>query len=188
VRWEIRRANDNTVIWARDGHDAIVDGTVLDPGTYKVTFKATAYGETKSETRTVVVEALPPGATKPVPSITKPTGHKVLYTGGTPVELKVAGTAMDKEDGQLPGTRFRWLATAGTKTVVLCTGSQFKAPTGNGPAVAGAPKDCSKATVQLPVSPLAPGKPTWTIRLQVRDFSDRIGVDVVYVDVLVVIG
>lgn len=188
VRWEIRRANGNTVIWARDGHEAIVDGTVLDPGTYKVTFKATAYGETKSETRTVVVEALPPGVTKPVPTITKPTGHKVIGTGGAPVELKVAGTAVDKEDGKLSGTRFRWIATAGTKTVVLCTGSQFKAPTGNGPAIAGAPKDCSQATVQLPVSPLAPGNPTWTIKLQVRDYSNRIGEDIVYVDVEVHVG
>jgi hypothetical protein len=131
---------------------------------------------------------LPPGVTKPVPTITKPTGHKVLYTGGAPVALKVAGTALDKEDGQRAGTRFRWIATSGTKTVVLCTGSQFKAPTGNGPAIAGAPKDCSNATVQFPVSPLAPNQPTWTIKLQVRDFSYRIGEDIVYVDVVVQVG
>lgn len=101
---------------------------------------------------------------------------------------KPRGSAVDPEDGPLPGTRFQWIATAGDTTVVLCTGSAFKAPTGNGPAIAGPVKDCSKPTVSLGVSPLAPNEPTWEIKLRVRDFANDIGVGVVTVDVIVQIG
>jgi serine protease len=188
VRWEIRRANGTTVIWSRSGHDAIVEGSALEPGSYVATFEATAYGNTVEESRQFTVEALPPGHTKPNVTISKPTAGKVYNTGGAPVQVQLKGSAVDNEDGALSGTRFQWIATAGDTTVVLCQGSAFKAPAGNGPAIAPAPKDCSNVTVPLGVSPLAPNDPTWTITLRVRDFANDIGTDVVKVDVQVHVG
>lgn len=187
VRWEIRRANGSTVVWARDGHDNVVDGSALAPGSYVITFEATAHGDTVSETRSITVKALPPGPTKPVVTIVKPTAGNVYYTGGGAVQVQLKGSAVDQEDGVLSGTRFQWVAIAGDKTVILCTGSAFKAPTGNG-GLAGPPRDCSNVTVDLGVSPLAPGDPTWTIKLRVRDFANDIGWDVVNVDVVVQVG
>jgi hypothetical protein len=111
----------------------------------------------------------------------------VYYTGGGAVAVTLKGSALDQEDGVLSGTRFRWIAEAGDTTVVLCTGSAFKAPSGGG-GIAPPPKDCSNPTVQLGVSPEAPGDATWTIKLQVRDVANDIGTNVVKIDVVVQVG
>jgi hypothetical protein len=187
VRWEIRRANGTTVIWSRTGHDYVVDGSILDPGSYVVTFEATAHGETVSEARSFTVEALPPGHHKPVVTIAKPSSGKVYYTGGGAVPVKLSGSAVDQENGVLSGTRFQWVATAGDKTVILCTGSAFKPPAGGG-GIAPQPKSCADVTVNLGVAPGAPIDPTWTIKLRVRDFAGDIGEAIVAVDVIVQVG
>ena len=189
VGWEIRPANGGSAVYAKPGHDRVVDTSSLAPGDYTVKFIATAHGTAVSDSRSITIEALPPGVTKPVPTIHAPTAGTVLGTGGSPVELELSGSAIDAEDGVLPGTRFRWLAKAGDKTVVLCTGSSFKEPAGGGiGGIQGAAKDCSKVTVDLGVSPEAPGDPTWQIWLEARDFSNKPGQDVVDVDVIVQVG
>lgn len=116
MRWEIRSANGNAVVWSRDGHDNVVDGSALAPGSYVITFEATAHGDTVRDSRAITVKALPPGHTKPVVTISKPAAGKVYYTGGAAVQVQLKGSAVDQEDGVLSGTRFQWVATAGDKT------------------------------------------------------------------------
>jgi serine protease len=189
VGWEIRAANGGNAVYAKSGHDRVVDTASLVPGDYTVTFIATAHGTAVSDSRSITIEALPPDVTKPVVTIDSPADGTVLGTGGSPVELELSGSAVDAEDGVLSGTRFRWFAKAGDKTVVLCTGSSFKAAAGGGiGGVQGAAKDCSDVTVELDVSPEAPGDPTWQIWLEARDFSNRVGRTPVDVDVIVQVG
>jgi serine protease len=188
VRWEIRRASGGSPVYEKSGHDRIVDTSSFAPGDYTIEFFATAHGTTVSDSRSITIEALPEGQTKPVAKIHTPTSGTELYTGGGAVDLKLVGSAVDAEDGVLSGTRFRWLAKAGDETVVLCTGSAFKAPAGGGVAIQGAAKDCSNVTVELGVSPEAPGDYTWQIWLEARDFSNRIGRTPVNLDVILQVG
>lgn len=185
VLWEIVRSN-GSIAWSADRHDRIVPPGTIGPGDYEIRFSATAHGTTVSESVHVTVEALPPGHTKPVPKIHTPAAGTVEHTGGGKVELHLTGSATDAEDGALPGTRFRWVARAGGEEVVLCTGSQFVAPTELGKIVAA--KDCSDVTVELGVAPTAPGDWTWQLYLEVRDHASDHGSAVVPIDIEVAVG
>lgn len=112
----------------------------------------------------------------------------------------------DKEDGQLAGTGFRWIARADNGVEeILCTGSLFQeleAPEDGGfnPGFVIQPPeqlklkplvivtDCASVDVELGLAPGAVGATVWTIVLEVSDSAGLVRQDFAKVTVAFVTG
>ena len=107
---------------------------------------------------------------RPVPTIIEPElSDSYSITGGT-ASVPFLGTAVDPQDGGVPGTRLRWTATAGSRTIVMCQGSSWP-----GSASTGSPgvyKECTWGVASLPA--LLPGQ-SWAVQLCAADKHSNIG-------------
>ncbi len=114
------------------------------------------------------------------------------------------GEGFDTEDGELPGTQFRWTARADNGyEEVLCTGSNFtepEEPTEFDPGLIIAPTtttqpgglililSCAEVDVELGLAPGAVGSTVWAIVLEVQDSDGQVGTDVEDLTVVFVTG
>ncbi len=160
---------------------------ILGPGEYVVRFIASETPYLATAQSSLIVLPVPPGESVPQVEIILPEADQVFGTGGEPVTIQFQGTAVDEQDGTIPGTRYRWTATneAGTE-VELCRGSNFpKNPypePGDIGDIAAPPqspggftvfKNCSSFTAEL--GPDVDAATTWAIRLEAADSAGLIG-------------
>ena len=180
VRWLIRRASNNNLVYDQTGHNRLL--SLSQPGTYKVTFRGDDNGKISEDKVTITVLAVPEGQTVPVATIFKPdNGDDFVYVGGqsSGITLDLNGKGSDAENGNLSGTRLRWTAIdEKQKVTVLCEGSGFA--TGGGLTVL---NNCAKRTVELDPEFYSDGVANYVIRLEVKDFSGFIGTDEVNISV-----
>ena len=107
---------------------------------------------------------------RPVPTMFEPEPADSYHTARDAAPVPFLGTAIDPQDGAVPGTRLRWTATAGSKSVVMCQGSSWPG-TGN-PDSLGVYRDCTWGVASLPA--LLPGQ-SWTVQLCAADKHSNIG-------------
>ncbi len=176
TKWEVRR--NGTVVHSATGHAATLPAGKATPGTYIASFTAAGMKVESSFT----VTAIPPGQTKPVATITKPATKQTLGTSGKPRDVAFAGKGVDVEDGQMPGTRYRWTAYGAGQKKVLCTGSNV--PTGAPPGGLTIFKDCSTFIGQLGVVNTVT---TWVVVLEVFDTTGLVGTDSVNVEIVLAV-
>lgn len=180
VKWEIRR--NGTVVHDATGHLSALPASKVKPGSY--TARVTAGGVSAQNSFTVT--AVPPGQTRPVATITKPSQNLTLSAyNGKPQNISFAGKGTDAEDGAVSGMRYRWTAYSGTQTKVLCVGSNVPG-SGNGGIVV--PKNCAGFTGQLGLANGDIATSTWTVVLEVFDSSGLVGMDSVIVKINYVTG
>ncbi len=194
VTWEIVR--NGQVVFTTGGHIAGVPGGTLTPGGYTVVLRGGDGGgdaETSVDITILEVVGHIPNAVITTQFQDGPYG----YGGGSGVELTLKGLASDFEDGVIPGTSFRWIASSDDGHVeVLCTGSTFSEPVvpdddedGGEPGFAISPsptippvfgtfEDCGAVDVTLGLAPGAVGQTRWAIVLEVSDSDGQVGRDV----------
>ena len=174
-QWEVRRGT--TVVHTADGHTATLTGSKVTPGSYTARFTVDGVSAQASFT----VKALPPGQDKPVAVITKPTKAVSIGNGES---ITFSGTGTDPTDGALPGTRYRWVATSGAVSKVLCEGSSLsRAPAPGGILL---PRNCASFTVkgsQIGIANGDIGYTQWTVTLYVYDLDGNRDSDTVKVGV-----
>ncbi|HIE21254.1 MAG TPA: hypothetical protein EYP73_01485, partial [Acidimicrobiia bacterium] len=129
VYWQVFRKSDNKFIGGGLGHNESVDANLLEPGSYAVRFVAEDGSITVVATSSFTVLDVPPGESVPFVYIEKPDQDQVFGAGNAnPATIEFAGSAFDSQDGQLSGTRLRWVATSEQGSeIVLCRGSSFPA-------------------------------------------------------------
>lgn len=199
VEWELML--NGQVVFGTSGHTATVPKGALVPGVHEAVFRGYdlgGIGETSLEFTVLKVIG-----NRPVASITTqfqddPYG----YSGGSGAKFNLTGVASDIEDGDIPGTSFRWLAVADNGHVeVLCTGSTFREPEDPGefdpgliapgdgtvPPVIGVLNDCGSVEVELGLAPGAILQTKWAIVLEASDSDAQVGRDVADIDILFVV-
>ncbi len=183
AKWVIRRTGTKVPVLEAGGHQASLPAAKALAGNYVAEF--TADGSTDSHPFKVVAPA--PGHAPPTVTITSPAQAVTLLADGLHAKLHVAGTATDKEDGAVPGTRFRWTATSKSGTKVLCTGSAVPGNANTIKDKQGKVQDCSSVDVQLAVED-GTGTTIWSLTLEVFDSTNERGIDDVTVTVLHLVG
>ncbi len=197
VWWRLETGNGDLAA-AGFGHDWTHDK--LPPGEYVVQFIAFESPYAATAQSTLIVLPVPAGESVPQVQITLPEADQVFGTGGEPVTIQFQGTAVDEQDGTIPGTRFRWTATNEAGTVVeLCRGSNFpKNPypdPGDIGDIAAPPqnpggftvfKSCSSFTAEL--GPDVDAATTWAIRLEAADSAGLIGTATIPIVINFVVG
>jgi hypothetical protein len=182
VSWVVKRNGSD--LFGTIGHDGILPANLVQAGDYTVTFKATGGG---SATRSFKVAALPPGESPPTATITEPDHNVTLFTpNAKPVAITFKGKGTDFEDGNLSGTRFRWVAYGSKTTKVLCTGSSVPGGVGN---IKGFNQstNCSTVNTTLGLEDSMIGDTVWTVQLEVFDSSKVSATDTVKVTVRYVV-
>jgi hypothetical protein len=181
VKWEVRRGN--TLVHSATGHQSVLPGAKATPGSYTAKVSTGAVSEQVSFT----VTAVPPGQTKPVAAIALPnTTITVSAHNGQPKDVSFAGSGTDKEDGAIAGTRYRWVARSATETKVLCVGSNV--PGANPADTIVLPRNCTRFTGKLGLSPGGGALTSWVVWLEVYDSTGLVGLDSVTVKVQFVTG
>jgi hypothetical protein len=175
-QWEVRRGT--AVVHTADGHTATLPASKATPGSYTARFTVDGVSAQASFT----VKAVPPGQTKPVARITRPTKAVTIGFGQS---VTFAGTGTDAEDGVVSGMRFRWVASHGGHSKLLCEGSAV--PRNRPPGTIVAPKNCASFTVKgsdLGLALGAVGYTQWTVKLYVYDSTSLFDTDSVNVTVI----
>lgn len=191
VSWTVRRVSSaGKVVHTAAGHAATIPAGTLAAGAYQVELTADN-GTAVTVSRTFTVLAAPPGH-PPVVKVLAPAPGAQLGSGeGRPAPVQLRGRATDAEDGQLPGTRFRWTAIDERQhRTVLCEGSAV--PGAGGPVAGGGPvlvtpRDCATVAAELPFPPGTGWQASYTLRLEVWDGSGTRGVAQVPVVVVPVV-
>ena len=199
VEWEIMR--NGQVVWGGGGHVVEMPGGTLQPGEYEIVFRgydSGGIGETTTDI--VVLEVI---GNTPVANIVGQFNEPYSAYNGQPAELTLVGEGFDVEDGQLPGTQFRWRARADNgHEEVLCTGSNFtepEPPAEFDPGLIIAPPttqpggfifvwSCAEIDVELGLAPGAVGSTVWAIVLEVVDSDGQVATDVEELTVVFVTG
>jgi hypothetical protein len=165
VRWQIRQGS--SVVWEATG-DTV--STALDPGSYEIVLTGTdSYGVQRSDSVDIVVKQLEPGWQPPSASIFEPPNDVSEGIGNGTRTYALRGFARGVDGNQIPGTRFKWTATADTGFAVeICVGSNFPGQGGSG-GIIGTLTDCRETTVDLGIAPGAVGRTVWTVRMEAVD-------------------
>ncbi len=166
VEWSITEAGSE--VWSGTGHSLI---TALDPGTYEITLTGTdLHGTSRSDSVTIDVLPLPPGAVPPSASIIKPNADMSVGIGANTINIELTGLAKGTDGSTISGRRFRWTATADTGySFEICTGSNFPG-TGGGGGFA-IVNDCKNTEVDLGLAPGAVGRTVWSVKMTAVDNS-----------------
>jgi hypothetical protein len=170
LRWEVRRAANDTLVAERTGHDATIPAGTLAPGEYEVILRSDDGGTVGTDTVTITVVSSD-GNRPPAPEIVAPEpGLELSASPGATVTFELEGEAVDPEDGPLEGKAFRWLARNGDEVVVICTGSAFPTSEDDDAELgfSDGPKDCANATAEL-----EPYLHPWVVELHVVDGNGR---------------
>ena len=164
VAWSI--TENGSEVWGGTGHSLV---TALNPGSYVVTLTGTdLHGVARSDSVSIEVLPLPPGAVPPNASIIDPPGDISVGIGAGTTTIDLKGLAKGTDGDNISGRRFRWTATADTGfSFEICTGSNFPGTGGGGGFVI--PKDCKETSVQLGLAPGAVGRTVWSIKLEAVD-------------------
>ncbi len=167
VNWTVRREGSGDVVFTAIGHTATIPPSTLTAGDYEVLMRGTdAAGVTIGDSTLLTILAVPAGESLPSVDMISPLPGASFTEGGSADSIQLSATAFDAQDGNLPGTRFRWIAAYEDHQVVLCEGGEVGGAAGT---------DCSNAVVSLPLPPDAPENLEWEITVEAYDSADLPG-------------
>lgn len=167
VTWTVRREGSGDVVFTAVGHTATMPPSTLTAGDYEVLMRGVdAAGATVGDSTLLTILAVPAGESLPSVEMIAPVVGASFTEGGSADSIQLAASAFDPQDGNLPGTRFRWVAAYEDHQIVLCEGGEVGG---------GAGTDCSNAVVSLPLPPDAPENYEWEITVEAYDSANLPG-------------
>lgn len=167
VTWTVRREGSGDVVFTATGHTAEIPSSTLTAGDYEVLMRGVdAAGATVGDSTLLTILAVPAGESLPTVSMGAPLAGASFSVNGTADAIELSATAVDQQDGALPGTRFRWIAAYEDHQIVLCEGGEVGGAAGT---------DCANAVVSLPMPPGAPENLEWEITVEAYDSANLPG-------------
>jgi serine protease len=175
VSWTVRREGSGDVVFTAVGHTATIPPSTLTAGDYEVLMRGVdAAGVTVGDSTLLTILAVPAGEDLPTVVMIAPLTGAGFTADGTADAIQLSATASDVQDGNLPGTRFRWVAAYEGHEIVLCEGGEVGGAAGT---------DCANAVVSLPLPPGAPENLQWEITVEAFDSANLPGRVTTFIEV-----